>query len=171
MRYLVLIMIAAALFLAGCQRDEAEAPADVNGEAVELEDDLTEVYDDAMAQAEQAEAEIAELLERGPEESRESAVQRVWERAQVLAADARDEARRAWQIARDNGDDAVAEARDAAERARERADMAWEEASAFTGDTWAQAREAALELRAQADEAWSRLHDEVPEAPEEDAED
>ncbi len=167
MRYLVLLIMAAALFVAGCQRDESEAPA--LNEAVELGDDLTEVYDDARAQAEQAETDIAELLEQEPEERRESAVERVWERAQALAAEARDESQRAWRIARDNGDEAVAEARDAAAQARERADLAWEEASAFTGEAWAQAREAALELRAQADAAWSRLQEEAP--AEEDAED
>lgn len=165
MRYLILIMLFAALALAGCQRDSADEPAEETVGTAQLEDDMTEVYDEAMEQAEEAEAGIAELLERDPAEGRESAVERVWERAAELARDAREASESAIETARGEGGEAWEEARDAAERARERSRMAWEEASAFTGEAWQDVREATREIYEEAEESWARLREvEVEEA-------
>lgn len=158
MRILILILMTGTLFLAGCQGESQDpSSSDAASSEIGLEDDLSEVYDETMDRASEAQAGIEEMLDRDPAELTGAAVGKVWERARELADRARVEAEQAIEAAGDGGGEAWEDARYAAEQARERSNLAWEQAREFSGEAWEAAQAETAEARERAEAMWEQL--------------
>lgn len=173
MHYLLLPVVAVALLIAGCQRNDAEPPQPAP-EPVEPapeiaptpppEPEAPPAYDPMPEVMHEDQTEAPALPEAEGEEADRGA--ELWDRARVLAEQAQERTEEALRIGREEGGEAWEAAKQTAARTRDQAQDAWEAARDYTGDAWTEAREAAKAAWSDASAAWERLT--TPEAPEEE---